>query len=146
LAEVVAGFLTSAVIKIAVGKLGSAITEQGSLAWNFSDHLQDMKDTMESIAAVLKDAEKKSVVTEQARLWLKRLKNAAQGISDMMDNYQDQRAQQVRKLLQAIGITLIYFFEWIKAIVPPLSLSRSEDTYLQVHKLKTVTNERKTAF
>jgi methyl-accepting chemotaxis protein len=109
MAEVVAaGLLTSAVVTIAVRKLGSAIEEQSNLAWNFSDHLQDMKDTMESIAAVLKDAEKQSVQTEQGRLWLKRLKNTAQGISDMMDNYQDQSAQQVRKLLQAIGITLIY--------------------------------------
>jgi light-regulated signal transduction histidine kinase (bacteriophytochrome) len=100
MAEVVAGFLTSAVVKIAVDKLSSAIAEQGNLAWNFSHHLQDMKDTMESMAAVLKDAEKESVEMEQARLWLKRLKTAAQGISDMMDDYQDpdtQTAEQVRK-------------------------------------------------
>jgi hypothetical protein len=86
MAEAVEDLLTNAVVNIA----------------------QDMKDTMESIAAVFKDAEKQSVTNEQTRLWLKRLKNAAQGISDMMDNYQDQSAQQVRKLLQAIGITLIY--------------------------------------
>jgi hypothetical protein len=99
--ELVAGFLTSAVVKIAVDKLSSAIAEQGTLAWSFRDHLQDMKYTMESMAAVLKDAEKKSVETEQVRLWLKRLKNAAQGISDMMDDYQDpdmQTAEQVRKV------------------------------------------------
>jgi hypothetical protein len=108
MAEVVAAGLLTNVVKIAVDKLSSAIAEQGNLAWNFSDDLEDMKDTMESIAAVLKDAEKQSVQTEQGRLWLKRLKNAAQGISDMMDNYQDQSAQQVRKLLQALAITLIY--------------------------------------
>jgi hypothetical protein len=108
MAEVVAAGLLTNVVKIAVDKLSSAIAEQGNLAWNFSDDLEDMKDTMESIAAVLKDADEQSVQTEQGRLWLKRLRNAAQGISDMMDNYQDQRAQQVRKLLQAIGITLIY--------------------------------------
>jgi hypothetical protein len=109
MAEVLAGSLTKSVVKIAVNKLSSAIAQQGNLAWNFNNHLQDMKCTMMTIEAVLMDAEKQSVTKkEHARLWLKRLKNAAQDISDMMDNYQDQMAEEVRKLLQAIGNTLIY--------------------------------------
>jgi hypothetical protein len=64
---VVAGFLKSAIVKIAGDKLSSAIAAQGNLAWNFIDNLEDMKDTMELIAVVLKDAEKQSVQTEQAR-------------------------------------------------------------------------------
>jgi hypothetical protein len=135
MAEVAAGLLTNAVIKIAVRKLGYAIVEQGNLAWNFSDHLADLKDIMESIAVVVKDAEKKLVETERARLWLKRLKNAAQGISDMMDDYQDQMAEQVRKLLQAIDNTFIY---------SPLSSDEQElhiyirnSLYLRLHQTNT---------
>jgi methyl-accepting chemotaxis protein len=89
MAEVVAGLLTSGIVKIAVDKLSSALKEQANLAWNFNDNVEDMKNTMESMVAVFKDAEKQSVKNESARLWLKRLKHAALRISDMMDDYQD---------------------------------------------------------
>jgi hypothetical protein len=89
MAEVVAGWLTSAFVKIAVDKLSSALKDQANLALNFNDDLKDMKDTMESMVALFKDAEKQSVKNESARLWLKRLKHAALRISDMMDDHQD---------------------------------------------------------
>ncbi|TVU32977.1 hypothetical protein EJB05_24745, partial [Eragrostis curvula] len=95
MAEAVAGLLTSAVLKVAGEKVSSAIREQANLAWNFSDDLDDMQDTMVSVAAVLKDAEKQSVRNESVRVWLKRLKHAALDISsDMMDDYQDTAGTQ----------------------------------------------------
>ena len=54
-------------------------------------------------AAVFKDAEQQSVKKETVQLWLKRLKDAALDISDMMDDYQDlinmQKQSRVIKLL-----------------------------------------------
>jgi hypothetical protein len=100
MAEFVAGLITPAIVKIASDKLSSAIAEQAGLVWNFRRDLNDMKDTMESIAAVLKDAQQESVRNESVRLWLKRLKDAALDISDMMDDYQDtQPTAKVLKLL-----------------------------------------------
>lgn len=102
MAGVVAGLLTSAVIKIAGDKLSTVLAEQGNLAWNFSDGLEDMKDTKESVVAVLKDAEQQSIKKESVRLWLNRLKDAALDISDMMDDYQDcdtPRTEKVPELL-----------------------------------------------
>ncbi|TVU19672.1 hypothetical protein EJB05_35835, partial [Eragrostis curvula] len=89
MAEMVAGLLTSAVVNIVCDKLSTALGEQAGLALKFSDDLEEMKDTMESIAAVVKDAEQQSVRKEEesVRLWLKRLKHAALDISDMMDDY-----------------------------------------------------------
>ncbi|TVU19686.1 hypothetical protein EJB05_35851, partial [Eragrostis curvula] len=89
MAEVVAGLLTSGVVNIVRDKLSSALAVQAGLALNFRDDLEEMKDTMESIAAVVKDAEQQSVRKEKEsmRLWLKRLKHAALDISDMMDKY-----------------------------------------------------------
>ncbi|KAK3124200.1 hypothetical protein QOZ80_7BG0583240 [Eleusine coracana subsp. coracana] len=98
MAGVVAGLLTSAVVKIACDKVSSALAEQASLAWNFSDDLEDMKDIMESVVAVLKDAEQQSIKKETVRLWLKRLKDAVLDISDMMDDYHDTDAQSTAKM------------------------------------------------
>ncbi|CAL5052286.1 unnamed protein product [Urochloa decumbens] len=98
MAEIVAGLLTSAVVKIAADKLNSAITEQVKLLWTFSSDLEDMKDIMESMAAVLEDAEKRSVREKSVRLWLKRLRDAALDISDMMDDYQDTDMHAAAKM------------------------------------------------
>jgi hypothetical protein len=98
MAGLVSGLITSAVVKTTSDKLSSAITEQAGLICNFSSDLVDMKDTMESMAAVLKDAEKQSVKKESVRLWLNRLEHAALDISDMMDDYQDTETQTTEKV------------------------------------------------
>ncbi|CAL4888786.1 unnamed protein product [Urochloa decumbens] len=84
----VAGLLTSAIVKMVGDKLGSTIGQQANLVWNFSCELQYMKETLESMEAVLKDAERRSIWEDSVRLWLKRLKNAALDISDMLDEFQ----------------------------------------------------------
>jgi len=81
----VAGLLTSALVKIVGDKLGSTIGQQANLLWNFS---RDLEDTLESMAAVLKYAERRSIREDSVRLWLKRLKNAALDISDMLDEFE----------------------------------------------------------
>ena len=94
----VAGLLASAFVRIAVAKLGSAITGQASLLWNFGKDLEEMKDHLETISAVLVDAERQSVKEELVRLWLKRLKDAAIDISDMLEEYQDSSDQASAKV------------------------------------------------
>ncbi|KAL6868309.1 hypothetical protein ACP4OV_015154 [Aristida adscensionis] len=98
MAEVVAGLLTSAVVKMASNKISSAMEEQANLLWNFSGDLQDMKFTLESMAAVLKAAETRSIREDSVRLWLKRLKHASLDVSDMMDDYQETKKQATAKL------------------------------------------------
>jgi hypothetical protein len=92
--EVVGGWLASAAVNFACDKLSTAIAEQTTLAIDFNSDLSNLRDTMESMNAVFKDAEKRSIKKESAqeRLWLKRLKHAALDISDMMDDYQDIEA------------------------------------------------------
>ena len=101
MAEVLAGFLTSAVVDIAKGKLASAIAEQANLLWNFGDDLEDMNSVLESISAVLQDAERRSVKDKLVQLWLKRLKNAALDISDMIEDYQDTSNRLTAKVIHA---------------------------------------------
>ncbi|TVU05794.1 hypothetical protein EJB05_48977, partial [Eragrostis curvula] len=80
--------LASALVKIAIDKLCSAILGKASSMWNISKHLKDMKVTLETIGAVLHDAERRSIKEEEVRLWLKRLKAATYDISDMVDDFE----------------------------------------------------------
>lgn len=85
-----AGLLASALVRVAINKLGSPIAEQASLMWNFSKDL-DYKGVLETISAALEDAERRSVKEKMVRLWLNRLKDAALDISDMLEDYDDTR-------------------------------------------------------
>ncbi|XP_066323953.1 putative disease resistance protein RGA4 [Miscanthus floridulus] len=80
----VAGLLASAIVTQVGAKLGSVIGDQVSMLCCFEDDMEDMKATLESMEATLEDAEKRSI-KEEVWLWLKRLKNAALDISDMID-------------------------------------------------------------
>ncbi|KAF2945655.1 hypothetical protein DAI22_02g232400 [Oryza sativa Japonica Group] len=80
--------LVSAVLKEVLGKLGSAVGEQIVMRWNLKQDLESIKSTLGMLQAVLRDAERRSVSDEGASLWLKRLKNAAYDISDMLDEFE----------------------------------------------------------
>jgi hypothetical protein len=84
--------LAAAVIKEVVSKLSvllqASVKSSAKSILSFKKDLNDMKVTLESINAVLADAEKRSINDEVVRLWLKRLKQAAYEISDMFDEFQ----------------------------------------------------------
>ncbi|XP_047085461.1 putative disease resistance protein RGA4 [Lolium rigidum] len=84
----VGGMLASAVIKVVIGQIGSAIGGEIKLHWNMKKDLENMKMTLESVEAVLSDAEVLSVMDNSALLWLKRLKDAMYDISDMLDDFE----------------------------------------------------------
>uniref|UniRef100_A0A0D9XQB0 Disease resistance N-terminal domain-containing protein n=1 Tax=Leersia perrieri TaxID=77586 RepID=A0A0D9XQB0_9ORYZ len=84
----IGGMLASAVLKMAGDQIGSAITGQIKLQWDFNDDLEDMKMTLETISASLKDAERLSINSAEVLLWLKRLKGAAYDIADMIDEFE----------------------------------------------------------
>ena len=94
MAEVVAGLLASAFVSIAKDKLGSAIAEQANLLWNFGGDLEGMKD-----------AETRSVKEKLVQLLLKRLKDVALDISDVLEDYQDTSDQATAKVR---SFTLLY--------------------------------------
>ncbi|BAS79562.1 Os02g0597200 [Oryza sativa Japonica Group] len=88
--------LVSAVLKEVLGKLGSAVGEQIVMRWNLKQDLESIKSTLGMLQAVLRDAERRSVSDEGASLWLKRLKNAAYDISDMLDEF-EAKLSEVKK-------------------------------------------------
>ncbi|CAO2174009.1 unnamed protein product [Urochloa humidicola] len=94
----IGGMLASAVLKAAAAKLGAAAGDRIMLQWKFSKDLEDMRDTLESIEAVLEDAERRSIEDASVRLWLERLTRASYDISDMFDEIEAKKStlQKVR--------------------------------------------------
>lgn len=98
MADVVGLFVSAIVTQVGV-KLGSAITDQVTMLCCFKDDMKYMKYTLETIEARLEDAEKRSIKEKEVRLWLKRLKNAALDISDMLDEFQaDSKPTDIKVL------------------------------------------------
>jgi hypothetical protein len=103
------GLLASAIVSQVGAKLGSAIGDQVTMLCSFKDDLEDMKETLLSLAEVLKDAERRSIKEMSVRLWLKRLKNAAYDISDMLDQFQEDSKHATVKVYM-LTIDHQYFF------------------------------------
>lgn len=91
----VGAMLTSAVLKMVGEQIGSAISGRIKLQWDFNDDLKDMKMTLETIKAFLKDAERRSIGEASVRLWLRRLKNTIYDISDMIDGFETETTRKV---------------------------------------------------
>ncbi|XP_051191604.1 putative disease resistance RPP13-like protein 1 isoform X2 [Lolium perenne] len=87
-AVVVGGMVASGVIKVVIKEIGSAIKGKFKLHKNLRKDMEKMKITLESVEAVLSEAERRSITDKPTRLWLKRLKDALYEISDMLDDFE----------------------------------------------------------
>jgi hypothetical protein len=82
------GMLASAVIKVVIGQIASAIGGEIKLHKSMKKDLENMKMTLEAVEAVLSDAERQSITDNSALLWLKRLKDAMFDIFGMFDEFE----------------------------------------------------------
>ncbi|CAN6381105.1 unnamed protein product [Urochloa humidicola] len=92
------GMLASAILKVVCQRIGLAIEEQIKLQAGFINDLEGMKMTLESVAALLNDAERRSIEEEAVWLWLKRLKDAMYGIDDMIDEFEAETKPATSKV------------------------------------------------
>ncbi|XP_037473795.1 putative disease resistance protein RGA3 isoform X2 [Triticum dicoccoides] len=87
------GMLAAAILKVVGDQVGSLIGGQIALRMNLDKDLKKMKMALESVKAVLKVAERRSITDELTGLWLKRLKDFLYEVSDMIDEFEaDTRA------------------------------------------------------
>uniref|UniRef100_A0A453JJB2 Rx N-terminal domain-containing protein n=1 Tax=Aegilops tauschii subsp. strangulata TaxID=200361 RepID=A0A453JJB2_AEGTS len=84
------GMLASAVIKVAIEHLNSTISGEIKLLRNMRNDLENLKMTLESVDAVLRDAERESIKHKSILLWLKQLKDVANDISHMLEDFEDE--------------------------------------------------------
>ncbi|OEL34805.1 Disease resistance protein RGA2 [Dichanthelium oligosanthes] len=64
------------------------------LQWRFSEDLEQMRETLVSIEAVLQDAERRSIENTSVRLWLERITRASYDISDLFDEFELDTAKK----------------------------------------------------
>ncbi|XP_072997882.1 putative disease resistance protein RGA1 [Typha latifolia] len=83
--------LAFVVLRELVSKLSSGLWADLGLLWNFEQDLENIKGTLRTLQAVLKDAERRSINDESVRLWLKSLKAAAYDIEDMLNDFDTQK-------------------------------------------------------
>ncbi|MBA0742863.1 hypothetical protein Gogos_015875 [Gossypium gossypioides] len=68
-------------------KLSSLALSQIGLWWNFKDDIEDLKNTISTIKAVLLDAEEQSMTSNLVKNWLEKLKDALYDADDLLDDF-----------------------------------------------------------
>ncbi|KAF7075846.1 hypothetical protein CFC21_080586 [Triticum aestivum] len=84
----VGGVIASAILGVVSKQIMSAIKGQIKLQWNFVSDLQKMRSSLQTVEALLEDAERRSITDLAVRLWLGRLKDAMYEISHMIDDFE----------------------------------------------------------
>ncbi|KAM3299343.1 hypothetical protein ACQJBY_040708 [Aegilops geniculata] len=113
--------IAAALVKEVVQRIGSLVGGQIKLQQKLDKDLKEMKSSLASIDALLKDAEHANT-NNSMRLWLNRLKDAMYGIADMIDDFE---AEQTRKL--SIKKHLAVMMPWF-AIGPKFTMASKMKT------------------
>ncbi|XP_047337364.1 putative disease resistance protein RGA3 [Impatiens glandulifera] len=89
----------AALISGLLSNLAPLIQDEFSLFWSFKKEVQKLSSTLSSISAVLEDAERKKDKDKQTEDWLRKLKDVAYEVRDIMDDctYEDLRLQVNRR-------------------------------------------------
>ncbi|XP_022878910.1 putative disease resistance protein RGA3 [Olea europaea var. sylvestris] len=83
----------SASVQVTVEKLLASATSELSLVWGFKKDLTKLDDSLKMMDRVLQDAEKREVIDEAVKLWLKKLRDVAYDADHVLDkiNYENMR-------------------------------------------------------
>ncbi|KAG5227353.1 disease resistance protein [Salix suchowensis] len=79
--------IVSALASTIMGNLNSSILQELGLAGSLETDLKHLGDTFTTIQAVLQDAEVKQWKSEPIKVWLRRLKDAAYDVDDLLDEF-----------------------------------------------------------
>nr|XP_004513775.1 putative disease resistance protein RGA3 [Cicer arietinum] len=71
-----------------IGKLGSHVIEEASLALGVYDNLREIKTTVSLIKAVLLDAEQKQRQNHELKEWLRQIKRVFSDAEDIIDDFE----------------------------------------------------------
>ncbi|KAL5979939.1 hypothetical protein ACLOJK_039051, partial [Asimina triloba] len=79
--------MADALLSIALEKLTQVLEKQTSLFAGATHELEKLRDTFQSIQALLADAESRQAADESVNLWLSRLRGVAYDIDDLLDEW-----------------------------------------------------------
>jgi phage-related tail protein len=107
------GLLAAAILKVVDDQIGSAIGGQIKLQKDFTKDLKKMKMALETVEAVMEDAERLSVTDKMTRLWLKRLKDAMYVIADMIDEFEsDSNTTSMKVCVPNMKTCVLLYICW----------------------------------
>ena len=100
--------IVSAVVKQITTRLVQFLEDEITLHWKFKAEVAKMADEMESLAAVMHDADDKvrrgGTDGEQIALWLRRLKSVSFDLEDLLDDLETMNNEaKVRILLYPVA-------------------------------------------
>ncbi|CAO2189401.1 unnamed protein product [Urochloa humidicola] len=134
--------LASAVLNVVLKEIGAAIGGQIKLQKDFTKDLKKMKMMLESVAAVLEDADRQSIEDRGVQLFLKRLKNAMYDISDMLDELEGDTQPAERKMyLKDDLLKLASMMQCCVTIAPRIKLANKMKEMRD--QLKEITDQHK---
>ncbi|GMN56890.1 hypothetical protein TIFTF001_027691 [Ficus carica] len=87
-----AEIILSPIAEWMIETLCSAAVEEIKSLWGVEDGLEELKQTLETIKAVLADAEKRQLSEEHVKLWLQRLKAVFYKADDLVDKSRCRRS------------------------------------------------------
>ncbi|TXG57354.1 hypothetical protein EZV62_018667 [Acer yangbiense] len=85
--------IVSPIAEILLGKLGSHACQEASLIWGFKSDLLKLERTLNTIKAVLLDAEQQ-LHNHEIRAWLEELKDVCYDAEDVLDEFEIQALQR----------------------------------------------------
>ncbi|KAL2506796.1 putative disease resistance protein RGA3 [Abeliophyllum distichum] len=72
-------------IEVTMEKLLAIATEEFNLVWGFKQDLKNLNNSLLSIKAVLKDADRRQITDEAVKLWLQNLEDVAYDADNVLD-------------------------------------------------------------
>ncbi|KAK0574831.1 hypothetical protein LWI29_029792 [Acer saccharum] len=90
--------IVSPIAEILLGKLGSLVYQEACLIWGFKSDLLKLERTLNTIKAVLLDAEQQQLHNNEIRVWLEELKDVCYDAEDVLDEFEIQSLRRQLKL------------------------------------------------
>ncbi|KAI5341760.1 hypothetical protein L3X38_009635 [Prunus dulcis] len=78
-----------------IGRLGSLVLQEIALPWGVKDELRQLKDKVDSLRAVLLDAEQKQAKENEVKVWLESVEDAVYEADDVLDEFEARWRQMV---------------------------------------------------
>nr|XP_023929275.1 putative disease resistance protein RGA3 [Quercus suber] len=131
----------SVIISAVLGKLIPVATEQISIAWGFEELLKELQDSLTTIQAVLADAERRQVREEFVRLWMRRLKDVAYDVDDVLDEFAYEILRRKVEIRNQMMRKVFFFFSFSNPIAFRINMANKIRTMLK--SLEKISNKAK---
>ncbi|KAL2506087.1 putative disease resistance RPP13-like protein 1 [Abeliophyllum distichum] len=93
--------LISGPVEVTVDKLVEIATDEFNIVWGFKQDLRNLKNSLQMIKQVLKDAERRQITEEAVKLWHNELEEAAYDADNVLDEIKYvRRAVEIQNQLK----------------------------------------------